>query len=273
MCASSVHPLTLNVGFGRSGTVVFKVIQDGGVPGETQQHLRTRRLKACLPNTLIITGEEESCCSFPLFCLRDGRWPWISWLQSKQRAWSLRVAPLLSQPHFCVFSRADFILSKTLQINYTRQGSQWKKKTKKQLPIIALRMTFQCSRWLKKTGWSTVKVFVRCLQEIFAFAGYFSRGKVFGISAPLWKTITQLCVKQKAFSDSHNVTQWSYVLPCHFHLTHGESTFTPQPADFSLPTKFDIGQYWPLVPGFVLTAGYRGPWLVTTDRVLIPQAK
>lgn len=27
--------------------------------------------------------------------------------------------------------RADFILRETLQINYTRQGSQWKKKTKK----------------------------------------------------------------------------------------------------------------------------------------------
>lgn len=31
--------LTLHVGFGRGGAVVRKVLQDGGVPGEAQQHL------------------------------------------------------------------------------------------------------------------------------------------------------------------------------------------------------------------------------------------
>lgn len=37
------HRLTLDVGFGRSGAVVFEVIQDGRVPGETQQHLGTHK--------------------------------------------------------------------------------------------------------------------------------------------------------------------------------------------------------------------------------------
>lgn len=33
------HRLTLHVGFGWCGAVVCKVLQDGGVPGEAQQHL------------------------------------------------------------------------------------------------------------------------------------------------------------------------------------------------------------------------------------------
>lgn len=37
----------------------------------------------------------------------------------------------ITVPFLCVFSRAEFILRETLQINYTRQGSQRKKKTKK----------------------------------------------------------------------------------------------------------------------------------------------
>lgn len=37
----SGHRLTLDVGFGRSGAVVFEVIQDGRVARETQQHLGT----------------------------------------------------------------------------------------------------------------------------------------------------------------------------------------------------------------------------------------
>lgn len=35
--------LTLDVGLGRSSAVVFKMLQDGSVPREAQQHLATHR--------------------------------------------------------------------------------------------------------------------------------------------------------------------------------------------------------------------------------------
>lgn len=60
---SPVGQLTLDVGFGRSGAVVFEVIQDGGIPRETQQHL----------------GTDEVAVTYALTRTNGGwRWPWAA---------------------------------------------------------------------------------------------------------------------------------------------------------------------------------------------------